>query len=49
MADVKFGVGLTFGGGWLSELLSFSVGALSDLVIRDVFIRVMRLWTGFGI
>ena len=43
MADVEFGVGLTFGGSWSSGLLSFSAGALPDLVIRDVFTRIIRL------
>ena len=43
MADVKFGVGLTFGGGWSLGLLSFSIEILSDLITRNVFIRVIRL------
>ena len=43
MADVEFGVGLTFGGGWSLSLLPFSAGALPDLIIRDVFTRVIRL------
>ena len=43
MANVKFGVGLTFENNWSLKLLSFSAGALPDLIIRNVFIRVIRL------
>ena len=42
MANVKFGIRLTFEDSWSSGLLPFSTEALPDLVIHNVFTRIIR-------